>query len=193
MKNVCVYCGSSSGNSEIYKQATVALGALLARKQYRLVYGGGSTGLMGYLANAVLEGGGQVTGVIPGFLVEREREHRGLTDLVEVNSMHQRKQKMVDYSDGFIILPGGMGTMDEFFETTTWAQLGLHRKPIGILNVDGYFDLLAGFIDQMVKSDFLSATNRQLVIVEKDAETLLQKMEAYNPPDTEKWLNRYRT
>jgi len=192
MKNICVFCGSSPGNSSTYFDAAHQFGALLAQKGHALVYGGGSTGLMGALADGALEHGGEVTGVIPNFLVEREREHRGITRLVEVNSMHQRKQKMTDLSDAFVVLPGGMGTMDEFCEILTWAQLGLHKKPIGILNVRGYFDLFIGFIDNMVNSGFFSKENKRLILADDDPLGLLQQMSDYRAPDIEAWLNRYR-
>jgi uncharacterized protein (TIGR00730 family) len=166
---------------------------MLAEANVRLVFGGGHVGLMGVVSNAALEAGGDVVGVIPKFLVERELAHEGLTDLRIVGSMHERKAMMSDLSEGFIALPGGTGTLEEFFEVLTWAQLGEHQKPCGLLNVAGYFDPLLTVFDQMVAKGFLSPSNRDLVLVDSDTYGLLQKLDHYQPPETVKWIDRSET
>ena len=150
MKSICVYCGSSASNEPAYIEAGKNLGKLLGESGQRLVYGGASIGIMGAIADATLEAGGEVLGVMPNSLVELEVQHEGLTELIVVDSMHERKAKMVEQSDGFIALPGGFGTLDELFETLTWAQLGYHDKPVGVLNVSGYFDALFEFLNNAV-------------------------------------------
>ncbi len=193
IKKVCVFCGASPGADEVYKNAAQAFGALLANKGFELVYGGGSTGMMGYVADACLQAGGKVIGVIPDFLVAKEIGHKGLTELIEVGSMHERKQKMADISDAFVALPGGMGTMDELCEIVTWSQLGLHHKPIGILNTAEYFFPFINFLDHMVGQRFLSKDNRSIIVEDKAPKNLIEKLLGYNSPKTEKWLDRDKT
>jgi len=183
-----VFAGSSLGAAPGFAQAATALGRALVERRYGLVYGGSSTGLMGVLADAVLAAGGTVTGVIPEFLVGREIAHRGLTDLKIVSSMHQRKETMVRLADGFIALPGGFGTIEELFEVLTWGQLGLHAKPCGLLDVDGYFGDLLRFLDGAVTHQFLKPANRARVIVAEDAGTLLDRLEAQAPSAVTKWI-----
>ena len=193
MQSVCVFCGSSSGTDPAYTEAARSLGTTLAEANIRLVFGGGHVGLMGEISNAALAAGGDVIGVIPKFLVERELAHEGLTDLRIVGSMHERKALMSDLSEGFIALPGGTGTLEEFFEVLTWAQLGEHEKPCGLLNVAGYYDPLLAAFDRMVGAGFLSESNRALLLVEGDPGRLLQRFDYYEPPKTAKWLDRSET
>jgi len=160
----------------------------LAEKNIELVYGGGSVGLMGKMADAVIEKGGQVIGVIPEALARREVAHGGLDDLRVVGSMHERKALMAELSDGFIALPGGLGTLDEFCEILTWAQLGFHQKPCGILNVNGYFNQLLQFFDSAVEEKFIKPEHREMILVESDPETLLTRFESYLAPTTQKWM-----
>ena len=193
MQSICVFCGSSRGTDPAYTEAARSLGRTLAEANIRLVFGGGHVGLMGAVSNAALEAGGEATGIIPKFLVERELAHTGLTDLRIVGSMHERKALMSDLSDGFITLPGGAGTLEEFFEVLTWAQLSEHDKPCGLLNVAGYYDPLLTVFDQMVEKGFLSESNRALVLVESEPEKLLQRLESYRPPQTAKWIDASET
>jgi uncharacterized protein (TIGR00730 family) len=186
MKRICVFCGSSPGAQPEYVQAARELGMLLARKKIGLVYGGARVGMMGALATAAVEAGGDVTGVMPGSLVRKEVAFTGLKDLRIVETMHERKALMAELSDGFVALPGGLGTIEEFFEVLTWAQLGMHKKPCGLLNVSGYFDSLAGFIDHAVAQQFISPAGRSLVIMENTPEKLLQKFEHYEAPQSDK-------
>ncbi|MGD2140409.1 MAG: TIGR00730 family Rossman fold protein [Burkholderiales bacterium] len=180
-ESICVYCGSSRGVRAEYVKAARELGALLAERRIRLVFGGGSVGLMGVLADAVLEGGGIVTGVIPRALRTAELAHEGLSEMIEVDSMHARKQRMVELADGFIALPGGIGTMDELFETWTWLQLGIHAKPVGLLNVDGYYDSLIAFLQQMTDCGFLKVAHRDRLLVDADATRLIERCAQYRP------------
>jgi len=193
LQSVCVFCGSSPGLDPAYTEAARSLGRTLAKANIRLVFGGGHVGLMGVVSNAAIEAGGEAIGVIPKFLVERELAHTGLTDLRIVGSMHERKAMMSDLSEGFITLPGGTGTLEEFFEILTWAQLGEHEKPCGLLNVAGYYAPLLTVFDQMVNRGFLSEPNRDLVLVESEPERLLQRLESYQPPKTAKWIDRSET
>jgi uncharacterized protein (TIGR00730 family) len=193
LQSVCVFCGSSTGANAAYTEAARSLGTTLAEANIRLVFGGGHVGLMGVISNAALAAGGEVIGVIPKFLVERELAHEGLSDLRIVGSMHERKALMSDLSEGFIALPGGTGTLEEFFEVLTWAQLGEHEKPCGLLNVAGYYDPLLTAFDRMVEADFLSESNRALLLVEDDPERLLQRFDHYEPPKTVKWIDRSQT
>jgi uncharacterized protein (TIGR00730 family) len=186
MKRICVFCGSSPGVRPEYVLAARELGMLLAQKKIGLVYGGARVGMMGALATAAVEAGGEVTGVMPGSLVRKEVAHTGLKDLRIVGTMHERKAMMGELSDGFVALPGGLGTIEEFFEVLTWAQLGMHKKPCGLLNVNGYFDPLVGFIDHAVAQQFVSPGSRSLVIVENTPEKLLQKFEHYVAPQSDK-------
>jgi uncharacterized protein (TIGR00730 family) len=193
INSVCVFCGSSPGRRPDYTTSARRLGHALAAARKRLVYGGGNVGLMGVLADAALEGGGEVTGVIPRHLVDREVAHSGLSYLRIVDSMHQRKQLMADLSDAFVVLPGGLGTLEEFFEVWTWGQLGLHRKPYGLLNVAGYFDPLLAFLDHSVEERFVSSDHRALLRVADDVDELLASLEMHEPPPTPKWLDRRTT
>src|SRR5436305_12813716 len=176
MKRLCVFCGSSTGLNPRYADEATILGALLVRRGWSLVYGGGHVGLMGVLADAVLAAGGEAVGVIPQALVDRELAHGGLTRLDVVASMHERKARMADLSDGFLALPGGFGTADELFEILTWAQLGLHHKPIGLLNVAVYFDLLLAWLDQCVREGFIKEKHRGLLIDSAEVEGLLDAL-----------------
>lgn len=193
MHSVCVFCGSSKGIDRAYTEAARSLGRTLAEANVRLIFGGGHVGLMGVLSNAALEAGGEVIGVIPGFLVERELAHSGLNDLRIVGSMHERKALMSELCDGFITLPGGTGTLEEFFEILTWAQLGEHEKPCGLLNVAGYYDPLLAVFDHMLDKGFLSQSNRALLLVESEPAKLLQRLDHYRPPETVKWIDRSET
>ena len=193
MQSVCVFCGSSRGEDPVYTQAARSLGNTLAEAKVRLVFGGGHVGLMGEISNAAIAADGDVIGVIPKFLVERELAHGGLTDLRIVGSMHERKAMMSDLSEAFIALPGGTGTLEEFFEVLTWAQLGEHAKPCGLLNVAGYYDPLITVFDRMVETGFLSEANRALLLVEDDPDRLLERFDQYEPPSTAKWMARPKT
>ena len=184
MKRIAIYCGSKSGNHSQFTLDVQKLGEVIARENIELVYGGGRVGLMGVLANAVLAQGGRVTGVIPTGLFTNEVVHTEITDLITVEDMHARKAKMIQLSDGFIALPGGLGTMDEFFEVWTWCQLGIHNKPIGILNIDGYYDALLTFLNQTVGCGFLDAVFLEQLYVDTDSERLIQKLREYTPTKT---------
>jgi uncharacterized protein (TIGR00730 family) len=190
MNRACVFCGSSSGVRASYAQAAQAMGNALIRRGLGLVYGGGNVGLMGAIAETVMRGGGEVIGVIPEALVQRELALVDVTKLIVVRSMHERKAKMAELSDAFIAMPGGFGTFEEFCEIITWAQLGLHRKPCGILNVDGYYDPFLNLFDHAVAEGFVRPVNRLLVTQEADPERLLDLMAAWVPPPTEKWISR---
>ena len=183
-----MYCGSSPGDRAAYADAARAFGAALAQRHLGLVYGGGSVGLMGMLADAVLENGGNVTGVIPRALVARELAHGGLTDLRVTESMHQRKALMAELADAFVALPGGIGTFEELFEIWTWAQLGLHRKPCGVLNADGYYEGLVAFLDHATASGFIPPQNRAMLLVGADPDDLLDRLALYDPPPTKAWV-----
>lgn len=173
MKKICVYCGSSDGARPEYRQAAAALGRAMLEKDIDLVYGGAGVGLMGTLADTVLKGGGRVTGVIPEPLVKREISHTGLTELVVVGSMHERKSMMAELSDGFIALPGGIGTMEELFEILTWSHLGIHKKPCALLNVVGYYDHLNAFMQQGVNQGFIRKETESKLIIKEDPKALL--------------------
>ncbi len=190
MTRICVFAGASPGARPEYAAATRALGEALVGYGVSLVYGGGRVGLMGVLADAVLATGGEVVGVIPAHLATREIAHAGLTELRVVESMHERKMTMFDLSDGVVAVPGGLGTLEELFEMLTWGQLGLHAKPCGLLQVDGYFDSLLEFLDRMVSERFVRPEHRAMLAAETDPGSLLDRMEAYEAPDTEKWLDR---
>lgn len=188
LKAVCVYCGSNFNGDPELRNAIKQLADVLVKQDIKLVYGGGSVGVMGVIADDVLQSGGSVTGVIPQFLMDKEVGHKGVTEMIITENMHQRKQKMADLSDGFIILPGGFGTLEEFFEVLTWLQLGLHNKPIGVLNVGGFYDPLFVQMEMMVKSRFLKPANRDLVFNEADAETLVNKMDEFSAVPDEVWF-----
>ena len=190
MNRICVFCGTNPGSRPAYGAAARQLGQILAEQGIELVYGGASVGIMGELADSVQEHGGHVTGIIPQQLVEKEAAHTGIPNLIVVASMHQRKSQMADMSDGFIALPGGIGTLEGFFEILTWGQLGIHAKPAGILNVEGYFDGLTGFLDHAVREGFLTQQHRDHIIVESDPIQLLERMEAYTPSEGEKFMGR---
>jgi uncharacterized protein (TIGR00730 family) len=190
LNRICVFCGTNPGSRPTYGAAARELGRVLAEQNIELVYGGASVGIMGELADSVQEHGGHVTGIIPQQLMEKEAAHTGIRNLIVVASMHQRKSQMADLSDGFIALPGGIGTLEGFFEILTWAQLGIHAKPSAILNVDGYFDGLTGFLDHAVREGFLTEEHRHAIIVESEPKPLLERMRAYTPPEGEKLMGR---
>ena len=193
MTRLCVFCGSSVGSNPAYADAAVTLGALLARRGIGLVYGGGNVGLMGVIADAALTAGGEVIGVIPKALADREVAHHGVTELRVVDSMHTRKAMMADLSDAFIAMPGGVGTFEEFFEAITWTQLGLHRKACGLLNVAGFYTPLAAFIDQAVSDGFIKPVHRAAIVVDDNPERLLDTLTTIDLPDAPKWSNRRET
>jgi hypothetical protein len=182
ISRLCVFCGTNAGSRPEYGEAARELGTLLAEECIELVYGGASVGIMGELADAVQAAGGHVTGIIPQQLIQKESAHRGIQDLIVVASMHQRKSQMADLSDGFIALPGGIGTLEGFFEILTWGQLGIHAKPCGILNIAGYFDALTTFLDHAVAEDFLTQAHRETIMVESTPRALLDRLRAYEPP-----------
>ena len=190
MKRITVFCGSSSGTEEIYTSQATLLGETLAKRNIELVYGGAKVGLMGAVADGVLNAGGKAIGVLPNFLGSKEIAHPQLTELILVETMHERKTKMNDLCDGVIALPGGFGTLDELFEMLTWGQLGLHKKPIAILNVDGYYDALIIFVQTMTDKGLLKEVNQQMLLVSDTIDDLLEKMENYVPPTVGKWINK---
>jgi uncharacterized protein (TIGR00730 family) len=193
MNRICVFAGSSSGKRVEYAAAARELGRALARRRIGLVYGGARVGLMGALADEVLSGGGHVIGVMPEALVAKEVAHHGLSELRVVKSMHERKATMADLAEGFIALPGGLGTLEEFFEVLTWAQLGLHRKPCGLLNVQGYFDGLLSFIEHCATEAFVRREHTAMVSVASDPTGLLDLLATYTAPVVEKWIERSQT
>jgi uncharacterized protein (TIGR00730 family) len=193
MRRVGVFCGSAAGGQPTYLAAARALGELLARRGFGLVYGGASIGLMGAVADAALAAGGEVIGVIPAALEAKEIAHENLTRLEVVSSMHERKARMSELADAFVALPGGMGTLEELSEMLTWAQLGLHRKPCGLLDVAGYWRPLVAFFDHAVQEGFLRPQHRALLLVEEDSPRLLDALAAYVPPAGEKWIDRGQT
>ncbi len=190
MKSICVYCGSSTGSSETYATGARQLAANLVNKQLSLVYGGGNVGLMGIIADEVLVLGGHVTGVIPQALMDKEVGHTQLSKLHIVGNMHERKALMAELSDGFIAMPGGIGTLEELFEMFTWLQLGFHDKPLGLLNIDGFFDSLILFLQQTVEKKFLQDKHLEMLIIESDPDRLLQRFNDFKPPQGNKWLNK---
>jgi len=189
MKRICVFCGSNAGARSEYAEAARALATVLAERKLGIVYGGGNVGLMGVLADAALARGGEVIGVIPQKLVDKEVAHRGVTELRIVETMHERKALMNDLSDAFIALPGGFGTLDEFFEVLTWSQLGFHGKPCALLNVAGYYDGMLAMLDHAVTERFLRPAHRELVIADTDPLRLLQRLSAFVPAPKGKWSN----
>jgi len=188
MKKIAVYCGSSAGPNQIYRTQAAALGRYLAGRNIHVVFGGGKVGLMGTLADAVLEAGGEVTGVIPAFLHVKEVAHDRLTKLITVETMHARKALIEEMADGAIALPGGFGTLDELFEMLTWGQLGLHDKPVGVLNTHGFYDPILNAIDRMVDEGFLKDLNRDMLLVSEHIEEVVEAMIAYRPPRIRKWI-----
>jgi uncharacterized protein (TIGR00730 family) len=193
IKSVCVFCGSSRGNDPVYTQAAKSLGKTMADKDLRLVYVGGNIGLMKEVADAVLENRGKVVGVIPQALMDWELGHNGLSELKIVNSMHDRKKQMSDLADAFIALPGGLGTLEELFEIATWAQLGIHSKPCGLLNVAGYYDHMRTFLDHMVEEGFLKKRQLDMIMVANSADELFAKFEQFKPQFVKKWIDETKT
>lgn len=193
MKSICVFAGSNSGTKVEYVAAARELGRVLAQRQLGLVYGGARVGLMGALADEALSGGGRVIGVMPEALAAKEIAHQGLSELRVVKSMHERKAMMSDLSDGFVALPGGWGTMEEFFEVLTWGQLGFHRKPCGLLNIHGYFDRLLSFAEHCVDEGFVKREHRSMILVSDSPNELLDGMAAYKAPVVKKWIERAET
>jgi len=190
MKRVCVFCGSRPGVGEVYVDAAVQLGRLLASRGLELVYGGGNVGLMGILADAVMEAGGRVIGVMPDFLVRKEIAHQGITSLEIVTTMHERKQRMAELSDGFVALPGGFGTLDELCEVLTWAQLGIHAKPCALLNVDGFFDPFVDFVAHAARQGFIKPLHLEMLLCDRNPAALLARMQAFQPVYSDKWARR---
>src|SRR5262245_15001901 len=188
MNRVCVFCGSSMGGRAEYTEAAARTGELIARRGLGLVYGGGHVGLMGVVADAALAAGGEVIGVITQALLDREVAHTGLTELLVVRTMHERKARMAALSDAFLVLPGGIGTLEEFFEVWTWGQLGEHAKPVGLVNVGGYYDGLIGFVDAMQAEGFLKAKHREMLIVADTPAAALDAFARYEPPAVGKWI-----
>lgn len=189
MNNICVFCGSSSGDNPVYSEKAKELGIFIAQHHKRLIYGGGNVGLMGIIADEVMKHGGKVTGVIPHFLFEWEVGHEALTELIKVDSMHERKLKMSELADGFIAMPGGFGTLEELGEILTWIQLSIIQKPVGLLNVNGFFNHLVAQMDHMVKEKFLKSKNREMVMVSDNPEELLSMMENYKFEKITKWVS----
>ena len=193
MKAIAVFCGSSTGNNENYKKQAILLGQMMSKKNIDLVYGGAKVGLMGAIAEAVLNEGGKVIGVLPRFLQSKEIAHDQLTQLILVENMHERKTRMHEMSDGVIALPGGFGTMEELFEMLTWSQLGLHENPIGILNIDGFYDALISLLDNMVEKGLLKQKNLEMLLIDDTIDSLLSQMEQYVAPYVPKWIDEEDT
>lgn len=190
MKSITVFCGSSFGSEEIYKEQAYWVGKTLAKENIRLIYGGANVGLMGAVADGTIRNGGKAIGVLPHFLQSKEIAHTNLTELILVETMHERKTKMNELSDGVIVLPGGYGTLEEFFEMITWAQLGLHKKPIAILNIDGFYDDLMKMVQTMVDKGFLKQINQEMLLVSDNIGELLEKMKNYQAPTVGKWISK---
>lgn len=188
MKRICVYCGSSEGAYPIYKQTAHQFGKTLVKQNLALVYGGATVGTMGAIADAVMAEGGEVYGVIPKGLFGREVPHHDITQLDIVDSMHARKARMAELADAFVALPGGIGTFEELFETLSWSQLGIHQKPMGLLNVNGFYDKLLSFLDDAVQNGFVKAKHRELLVVDTDPESLIEKIKGFQPPLVSKWM-----
>jgi uncharacterized protein (TIGR00730 family) len=182
IRSICVFCGASAGGDEAYRRAAAAVGRTLAERGIRLVYGGGRLGLMGAVADAALASGGAVVGVIPRGLVDRELAHGDVTELIVVETLHERKAQMAEHADAFLVLPGGLGTLEELAEVLSWAQLDLHAKPIGLLDVKGYFGALEAFLDHAVGEGFVAERHRRLLLRETDLDALLTAFEAWQPP-----------
>jgi len=190
MKSITVFCGSSFGSDDLYKEQATLLGQTLAKQNIQLIYGGANVGLMGAVADGVLKEGGKAIGVLPHFLQSKEIAHQNLTELILVETMHERKTKMNDLCDGVIVLPGGYGTLEEFFEMITWAQLGLHKKPIAILNIDGFYDDLIKLVQTMADKGFLKQINQEMLLVSDSIDELLEKMRNYQAPTVGKWISK---
>ncbi|MDT4289423.1 TIGR00730 family Rossman fold protein [Methylomonas sp. MO1] len=193
INSICIYCGSSPGRIESYGTAAQALAAALVSRNIRLVYGGAGIGIMGMVADQVLKLGGQAIGVIPKALAHKEVAHPNLTELHVTESMHERKMLMAELADGFIALPGGIGTLEELFEIWTWAQLGFHQKPCGVLNVAGYYDALISFLDHVAAEQFVKPHHRAMLMVEADPNLLLDRYVNYQPPAVKHWVNKHET
>jgi uncharacterized protein (TIGR00730 family) len=191
--SICIYCGSSPGRLDAYTLAAISVAEVLVRRNIRLVYGGASIGIMGILADQVLKLGGQAIGVIPKALASKEVAHKNLTELHITQSMHERKMLMAELADGFIALPGGIGTLEELFEIWTWAQLGFHDKPCGLLNIEGYFDALIGFLDHMLAEQFVKFHHHAMLIVETNADELLDRYIKYQSPAERHWVGKNET
>jgi len=190
LTSVCVFCGASSGNNPVYREAAITLGRTLAERKLTLVYGGGAVGLMGIVADAVLEAGGEVIGIIPHSLNDLEIGHKGLTRLEVVDGMHARKARMAELADAFIALPGGLGTLEELFEVWTWGQLGYHGKPLGLLEVNGFYSKLTGFLDHLVQENFVREQHRSMLQVNESASDLLDALDAWRPTVLPKWTDK---
>ncbi len=193
LDSICVFCGSSEGNDTHVIAEAFLLGEKLAQKDIALVYGAAKIGVMGQVAMGAMKHKGKVIGVIPEFLKLKEVVHQGLSELITTNNMHERKMKMHELSDGFITLPGGFGTLEELFEIITWSQLGLHQKPIALLNIGGFYDDLLGLLENMVRRGFLKMENYELLLVDDDIDRLIEKMRAFKPVQVPKWLKLDRT
>lgn len=189
MKRICVYCGSASGASPDYVNSAHQVAAAFLKNDIELVYGGAKVGVMGAIADAMLAAGGTVIGVLPKGLFRTEVPHSGLTQLIEVKSMHERKSRMAEISDGFIALPGGLGTIEELFEILTWAQLGLHKNPVAILNVNGFYDKLIEYLEHAVAEQFIRPQHKDMIIVDTDINNILLKFASYQAPSTQKWID----
>ncbi|MEN8137280.1 MAG: TIGR00730 family Rossman fold protein [Bacteroidota bacterium] len=188
MQSLSVFCGASAGNKEIYRLKAEELGRKMCERNIDLVFGGGKVGMMGFIADEVIKNNGKVTGVIPHFLSSKEVEHDGCSEIIRVDTMHDRKMEMFKISQGAIAMPGGYGTFDEVFEMLTWAQLGLHTYPIGFLNINSYFDSLCEMVENMYKEGFLKQSHLNMIIIEEDIDILLDKMEKYQAPEVPKWI-----
>jgi len=193
MESIAVFCGSSMGSEKIYREQAFLLGETLARRNVKLIYGGAKVGLMGSVADGVLAHGGKVTGVLPHFLRKKEIAHDNLTELIVVNTMHERKTKMSELCEGVLALPGGFGTLEELFEILTWAQLGLHQKPIAILNINGFYNDLLSCIETMVAKGFLKAVNQKMLLVGESIDEVLNQMTNYKPLAVGKWIKPEET
>ncbi|MGI9650861.1 TIGR00730 family Rossman fold protein [Chryseobacterium sp. RLHN22] len=190
MKSITIFCGSSYGTDKIFKEQAFLVGKTLAKENIQLIYGGANVGLMGEVADGAIQNGGRAIGVLPRFLQSKEIAHTSLTELILVETMHERKTKMNELSDGVIVLPGGYGTLEEFFEMITWAQLGLHKKPIALLNIGGFYNDLISLVQKMVDKGFLKAVNQEILLVSENIDDLLSKMKNYESPNVEKWISK---
>lgn len=190
MKSITVFCGSSFGSDDVFKEQATLLGQTLAKQNIQLIYGGADVGLMGAVADGALNSGGKVIGVLPYFLQSKEIAHKQITELILVETMHERKTKMNDLCDGVIVLPGGYGTLEEFFEMITWAQLGLHKKPIAVLNIDGFYDDLIKLVQMMVDKGFLKQINREMLLISDNIDEVLEMMRSYKAPTVGKWISK---
>lgn len=190
MKTLCVFCGANTGLDPAFRHLAESLGTRLGERNIGLVFGAGRVGLMGVLADAALKAGGRVIGVIPAALVHRELAHPGLDELIVVDSMHERKARMADLSDAFIALPGGLGTLEELFEALTWMQLGIHAKPVGVLDVNGFYQHLVAHLDRAAEEGFLRMEHRQTLLVETDIDTLIDRLLSFEAPEVEEWSSK---